>query len=142
MTSRILPLLISLLSCLAVHAQESKKDIESSIDALNKAMISQDKSVLEKLTANELSYGHSTGAIEDKPTFVKNVLTGTVKFSSIENSNQTIDIAEKTAIVRCLSAIKGVRDGGPLDLKIGILMIWQKQGSGWKLLARQGYKLP
>jgi hypothetical protein len=142
MTNRLLPLMFCLLSCLAAKAQSQNKDIESSIDALNKAMISQDKTILENLTAEELSYGHSTGAVENKSEFEKNVLNGTVKFSSIENTNQQIGLADNVAIVRCVSAIKGTNNGAVLDIRIGILMIWQKQGANWKLLARQGYKLP
>ena len=142
MTKRFWPVIFCLLSCFMTLAQSSKKDIESSIEALNKAMISQDKSMLEKLTSDELSYGHSTGLVENKSAFVNNVLTGPVKFSTIENSNQNIDLAGDVAIVRCFSAIKGINNGAPLDIKIGILMIWQKKRDDWKLLARQGYKLP
>jgi ketosteroid isomerase-like protein len=98
--------------------------------------------VLDKLTADKLSYGHSTGLVENKSEFEKNILSGTVKFSSIDNSNQSIEITDNVAIVRNITAIKGTNKGVPLDLKIGILMIWQKQGADWKLLARQGYKLP
>lgn len=142
MTNRILLLVFCFLSYVHGDAQSWKKDLESSVDALNKAMISQDKQVLEKLTMDELSYGHSTGAIENKSTYVRNILSGTVKFSQIDNADQTEDLAGDNAIVRSVCSIKGTRDGAPLDLKIGILMIWKKTGGDWKLLARQGYKLP
>ena len=33
-------------------------------------------------------------------------------------------------------------DGKTTNIDIGILEVWQKQGGDWKLLARQGYKLP
>ena len=142
MTTRILLLVFCFFSYVHSDAQSWKKDLESSVDALNKAMISQDKQVLEKLTMDELSYGHSTGVVENKSTYVKNILSGTVKFSQIDNADQTEDLAGDNAIVRSVCSIKGTRDGAPLDLKIGILMIWKKAGGDWKLLARQGYKLP
>jgi hypothetical protein len=139
---RLSLLLFCFLCSFMANAQLNNKDVEVSIDALNKAIISQDKGMLEKLTADELSYGHSTGLIENKPEFEKNILTGTDKFQSIENTNQHIQIVDNIAIVRCVSAIKGTNNGAPLDLKIGLLMIWVKRSDGWKLLARQGYKLP
>jgi hypothetical protein len=139
--NRLSLLLFSFLCCLAANAQLNNKDVEASVDALNKAMISKDKAVLEKLTADELSYGHSTGLIENKSEFEKNILTGPDKFNTIENTNQHIQIADNMAIVRSISAIKGTMNGAPLDLKIGLLMIWVKRNDGWKLLARQGYKL-
>jgi propanediol utilization protein len=142
MNNRLRMLLFCLFYCVAVHAQETTKEIELSIDALNKAMISQDKSTLEKLTAEELSYGHSTGLVENKSSFENNILTGPDRFSSIEMSNQDIKISGNIAIVRNIGVIKGTTKGTVLDVRIGILMIWQKQGEQWKLLARQGYKLP
>lgn len=142
MISRIWCLLFCCLICLMANAQSSKKDLEVSIEALNKAMISQDKSALENLTADELSYGHSTGTIENKSEFVKNVLTGPTKFSSIDFTDQRIEITDNIAIVRDIATYKGITINAPLDIRIGLLMIWRKQGTNWKLLARQGYKLP
>ena len=31
-------------------------------------------------------------------------------------------------------------DGKIIPIGIGVLMVWQKQGNAWKLLARQGFK--
>jgi Domain of unknown function (DUF4440) len=142
MINRFFLLMLCFLSYMKTDAQLPKKGIESSIEALNKAIISQDKSMLDKLTAEELSYGHSTGLVEDKSEFMKNILSGPTKFLQIDNANQNINLADSIAIVRNICSIKGSNNGAPLDLKIGILMIWRKQGDNWKLLARQGYKLP
>ena len=141
MVTRIYMLLFSFLVYISANAQKPEKDIESSIETLNKAMISPDKSTLEKLTAEDLSYGHSTGVVQNKSEFIKDVLSGPTKFFQIDNANQMITVTDNTAIVRNFCSIKGTRDGVPMNLKIGILMIWIKK-DGWKLLARQGYKLP
>jgi len=141
MARRMFIVLLSFLFYISTNAQKADKEIESSIENLNKAMISADKSVLKKLTAEDLSYGHSTGVIQNKSEYIKDILSGPVKFTQIENTNQTISVTDNIATVRNISSIKGTRDSGPLDLKIGILMIWIKKGDGWKLLARQGYKL-
>lgn len=142
MANRILILMLCFLISASTNAQKRDKEIESSIETLNKAMISADKSTLDKLTAEDLSYGHSTGLIQNKSEYIKDILSGPVKFIQIENANQTITVTDNTATVRNICSIKGTRDGAPLDLKIGILMVWIKKGDGWKLLARQGYKLP
>ena len=143
MYNRLLIGLLCMFFYVNSQAQSANKDIASSIDALTKAMIAQDKPTLEKLTADELSYGHSTGAVEDKTLYIKNIMAGSPKFLEISNTDQTISLAGDNAIVRNISSIKGTRpDGTPLDIKIGVLMIWKKSGSDWKLLARQGFKLP
>ena len=142
MLNRLYLLLFCFLINTQTQAQMSNKEIESSIERLNKAMITPDKSTLENITAEELSYGHSTGVVQNKSEYIKDILSGPVKFSQIDNANQSISILDNTATVRNICSIKGTRDGAPLDLKIGILMIWIKKRDGWKLLARQGYKLP
>jgi ketosteroid isomerase-like protein len=141
MTRRLL-LCIMLFTCfIKTEAQSWDKEVEASIASLNKAMIEQDKSTLEKLTATELSYGHSTALIENKTEFVTDVLSGPVKFSKIESTNQQLSKADNIVLVRNLSNFQGIKNGAPMDLKIGILMVWRKQSDHWELLARQGYKL-
>jgi ketosteroid isomerase-like protein len=142
MSIRISLLLALLVSAGITKAQSPGKEVEKSIMDLNNAMISKDKPVLEKLTAEELSFGHSTAVVQDKNTFINDILSGPVTFSKIDVSNQSIQMAEDIAIVRNTSSISGTNKGMPLDIKIGVLMIWKKKGSNWKLLARQGFKLP
>jgi ketosteroid isomerase-like protein len=141
MANRILLILFCFLTCLETNAQSWKKEIETSVDALTKAIISQDSSTLNKLTSEELSYGHSTGLVENKAEFVKDILSGPTKFFQIDNANQNINMEDNIATVRNICSITGTKNGAPLKLKIGILMIWKKTGGDWKLIARQGYKL-
>src|SRR5580693_4914135 len=142
MKIRLCLLIVCLLSFRNTNAQSLNSEVEMSITNLNAAMISKDKSILEKLTAEELSFGHSTGVVENKSEFVQNILSGPTTFSRIDISNQHINPAGDIAIVRNISTISGISKGQPLDLKIGVLMIWKKEGGIWKLLARQGFKLP
>jgi Domain of unknown function (DUF4440) len=135
-------LIVCLLSFCSIHAQSLTTDVETSITNLNAAMIAKDKSTLEKLTAEELSFGHSTGVVENRSEFIQNVLSGPTTFYKIDISNQNINPADNIAIVRNISTISGSTKGQPLDIKIGVLMIWKKDKGIWKLLARQGFKLP
>jgi ketosteroid isomerase-like protein len=141
MNSRVFLIMLCFLTFTKTNAQTGKKDVESSVEALTKAIISQDSSMLVKLTANELSYGHSTGLVENQTEFVKDILSGPTKFFQIDNTDQNIILADNEAIVRNICSIKGTKSGTPLNVKIGILMVWKKEGASWKLLARQGYKL-
>jgi ketosteroid isomerase-like protein len=142
MNIRLCFLIACLLSFWNINAQTINTEVETSIANLNAAMISKDKSTLEKLTADELSFGHSTGVVENKSEFVQNVLSGPTTFTSIDISNQSINPAGDISIVRNITTISGNSKGQPLNIKIGVLMIWKKQGGNWKLLARQGFKLP
>jgi ketosteroid isomerase-like protein len=142
MNLRLCLLVTSFLTFGITTVRSQNKEIETNIGNLGAAMISRDKSALEKLTSGDLSFGHSTAVIQNKSEFLNDVLSGPTIFQKIDISNQTIHFAGDVAIVRNVSSITGTTKGAPLDIKIGVLMIWQKLDGTWKLLARQGFKLP
>jgi ketosteroid isomerase-like protein len=140
---KITLILLFITTQLVVNAQtKAEKDVEAAVERLRTAMVSGDRSALENITANELSYGHSGGKIEDKATFVENIASGKSDFVSIDLANQTIKIVGKTAIVRHQLTAKTNDGGKPADVHLLILLIFQKQGGEWKMLARQAVKKP
>ncbi len=142
MNLRLCLLVTCIISLGIVRAQSQNNEIETNVGKLNAAMISKDKSTLDKLTSDDLSFGHSTAVIQNKLEFLNDVVSGPTIFQKIDISNQTIQVAGDIAIVRNTSSFTGTNKTGPLDIKIGVLMIWKKQNGTWKLLARQGFKLP
>jgi len=142
MNLRLCLLVTCFISLGITRAWSQNKEIETNIGNLNAAMISKDKTTLDKLTSDDLSFGHSTAVIQNKSEFLNDVVSGPTIFQKIDISDQTIQVAGDIAIVRNTSSITGTNKAGPLDIKIGVLMIWKKQNGTWKLLARQGFKLP
>ena len=116
--------------------------VAEAVSALTKAMLAGDKAKLEALVADQLSYGHSGGVVQDKKEFVDVIASKKTIYKSIELSNQTIAIAGSDAIVRhAWEGQSGTGDGKWNVSKIGVLQVWQKQGGSWKLLARQAFKV-
>jgi ketosteroid isomerase-like protein len=133
---------ILLLSVITMNAQsKDEQAVANAVEQLHKAMVDADKTMLEKLTADQLSYGHSSGKVEDKNAFVTSIANGNSDFVSIDISEQTIGISGKTAIVRHIFRAITNDGGRPGEANIRILLIWQKQKGGWKLLARQAVKM-
>jgi ketosteroid isomerase-like protein len=112
------------------------------VETLRQAMIDADGNKLKELTSADLSYGHSSGSIQNQAAFVEKIAKGESDFVSIEFQNQTIEIVGDVAIVRHILAAHTKDSGVDKDIKIGIMLIWQKQKSRWLLIARQAYKLP
>lgn len=135
-------LLTLVLFCVQPCFSQNKKElaIATQVEALKKAMTDADAVMLDKLTAEQLSYGHSGGAVENKKMFIENILSGKSDFVSISLSDQVITVSKKTAVVRHkLDAITN-NDGKPGEVHLLIMLVWQKQGGVWKLLARQAVK--
>ena len=85
---------------MAIAQSKELNDVSAAVEAFRKATIAADKSTLEKLTADELSYGHSSGRLETKAQFIDALTSGKSGFSAIELADQTISIVDKTALVR------------------------------------------
>ena len=110
-------------------------------DALSKAITTVDKAQLEKLTLPELSYGHSGGRVETQAQFVDNLVTKKSVLNSIDMSKVTTAIVGDLAIVRGHMSAMVASTGTPIKTELEILMVWQKRGGEWKLLARQAFKV-
>ena len=137
-------LLFSFVFILFSNAQTpsaEEKKVAEAVATFKKAMISADKNLLQSITAPELSYGHSSGKVEDKAAFINGVLNDPIRFNEIDLKEQTIRIAGNTAIVRHIFDSKVTNNGTPGEIKIRNLLIWQKQNKEWKLLARQAFKM-
>ena len=115
--------------------------VDKAVEALRKALLEADKGQLEKLTAEQLSYGHSSGKVESKPQFVEGVMTRKATVKSIAFPEVAVAVVGDAAIVRHLWESESETDGKPTSVKIGALQVWQKQDGTWKLL-RQGFRLP
>jgi hypothetical protein len=123
-------------------ANDEPRAVAEKVTALTKAMINADKKMLEELSSPSLSYGHSSGVMENQREFIEKLVSGKSDFVTIDLSEQTISISGDVALVRhTLNA--DIKDGGVAStIKLGVLLVWQKQRGDWKLLARQAFKLP
>ena len=126
----------------AAHAEGGDESgVTQAIEALRKATLAQDKAKLEQLAAAELSYGHSSGVVQNKAEFLDGVMNRKAHVKSIEFPELKVGMAGNNAVARHLWVSESETDGKPTTIKIGILSVWTKQDGNWKLLARQGYKL-
>jgi ketosteroid isomerase-like protein len=116
--------------------------VSAAVEALRKAIIAADRSALEKLSADELTYGHSSGRLENKAEFIEAIASGKSGFSAIELRDQTVNVFDNIALVR--HVFEGTRRNTSNDtskMKLAILTVWRQQQEQWKLLARQAAKL-
>jgi ketosteroid isomerase-like protein len=120
---------------------KQEKAVAAAVEKLRVAMIEANKTELETAVADKLSYGHSGGHTDGKKEFVEKIVSGQSDFVTIELREQTISVSGKTAVVRHILNAK-TNDGGKQgEVLLRILLVWQKQGGQWKLLARQAVKL-
>jgi len=142
MKSIVASFALMLAAALPAFAQSpDEAAVARAVDALSKAMIAADKAALESLTAEELSYGHSSPKVDTRASFVDSIVTGKSAFKTIDLTRQTIQVVGDIAIVRAHFSSDIIPEGKPGHVELEMLMIWQKRGGAWKLLARQAFKV-
>ncbi len=125
----------------ATNAQSKQETaVANAVEQLRKAMVDADSVMLDNLTMDELSYGHSGGHVDDKKEFVQKITSGKSDFISINLSEQTITLSGKTAVVRHKLNAFTNDNGKPGEVHLLVLLVWQKIDGKWKLLARQAVK--
>ncbi|OYU54827.1 MAG: DUF4440 domain-containing protein [Chitinophagaceae bacterium BSSC1] len=136
-------LILALFVLHTAHAQSKDSlQVAKAVNKLAELMVNPDKAALEALVSDQVSYGHSGGKLEGRTSFIESLTSGSSDFVKINLTDQTIQLFGKTAIVRN-KLFASTNDGGkPGEVKLALILVWQKQQKAWKLIARQAVKLP
>lgn len=121
---------------------QAEKEIASQVEKLRLALIDPTVANLSELSSVHLSYGHSSGKLENQAQFIEALVSGVSDFASVDFQDQTIQIEKDLAIVRHNLAADVLDGGKSNSILIGVILVWQKENENWKLIARQAYKLP
>jgi ketosteroid isomerase-like protein len=116
--------------------------VTENVEVLRKAILGADRARLDQVTAVQISYGHSDGRVQTKDEFIAGVMTRKQVVKSLAFPELKVTVAGEAAVVRHIYLAESELEGTATTTKIGALQVWQKQSGGWKLLARQGFRLP
>ncbi|RYF70263.1 MAG: nuclear transport factor 2 family protein [Comamonadaceae bacterium] len=116
--------------------------VAAAAEKLRVAMIDPTPAALNALVADALSYGHSGGKVDTKASFIADLMDKKSDFVTIAITDQTVQVVDNVAIVRHTLTADTNDSGKPGKVSIKILGVWQKQGSDWKLIARQAVRPP
>lgn len=124
-------------------AQTAEEKVLQRVTQLNNAIFGvKDSIALEGLLADKVSYGHSSGKIENRNEMIHGAVSNTGSYANFIMNGASVYFENKTAIVRhVLNATSIDTEGKKSPLHIGILQVWVKQKRQWKLTARQAVKL-
>ncbi|WP_425236858.1 nuclear transport factor 2 family protein [Ulvibacterium sp.] len=134
-------LALAAISCSAQKDAINKDEVAMAVESLNEALVNPESEKLKNITSENLTYGHSSGTLENQGEFIDALINGPFDFLSIDTSQDQITIYGNTAIARHIMTAKGANNGQPVDVHIGIMLVFQKRKGQLLLLARQAYKL-
>lgn len=136
--SKSVLLLLMLVATQMARAQTGTPDNEkqavlASQAARISAMIAADIQQLDALLDEDLSYSHTTGWSETKPSFLKTVQSGRIDYQQFEPREVAVRLYDDTAVLTGLVDV----NLGRTDFTIRFLEVQRKIGDTWKLTAWQ-----
>ncbi|GAC1443225.1 MAG: nuclear transport factor 2 family protein [Sediminibacterium sp.] len=131
----------------AAFAQTGKEqEVLKRIEALNKAVFTdkdhRNSAVLEDLLSPKVTYGHSSGRIENKEVMIRHAMVSPTTYEGFKMDSATVFFEGVTAVSRHVLKAKTFENGKEGVLHLGVLQVWIRTNNAWKLLARQAVKLP
>ncbi|MGA7780781.1 MAG: nuclear transport factor 2 family protein [Paraburkholderia sp.] len=130
----------SLVCAAAYAASPDESAVDDAMNRLSAAMIAGDAQKMKALTADTLTYGHSSGKVQDQAAFIDTIASGQTRYKRIDLSNTVTTVTGDNAVVRDHFSGTTESAGKVAEVDFDVLLVWQKQNGEWKLLARQGYK--
>lgn len=139
---KLLTVALFIVSSTAAWSQSSQEiKLTKAVNSFVAALESGDRSSLEKITSEALSYGHSNGIVENKQVFVEALASKQADFLTVNISNQTVAVSGKNGIVRHRLDASIIDKGKQIEAHLNILLVFRKEKGEWKLLARQASKI-
>jgi len=128
---------------MSLQAQDKKQaQVAATLEEFRQAIVDGDSAKLASLTDDNLTYGHSLGKLENKQQFVHALASGESDFKTLTISDQTITVKNKIAVVRHKINADIMENGKVNNVKLAVLLIFNKEKKHWKLIARQAIRLP
>jgi ketosteroid isomerase-like protein len=142
------PILLALALCTlpAFSAQPPSagaKAIEEAERAWAKGVTTNDFALLGRVLADDLTYTHSTGAVDTKQSYIDNLRSGKAKYVKVDHQElQVRQLSADTAITICRAAVVTIQNGQENPARLSFLHVFVKRGGRWQLVAHQSAKLP
>lgn len=120
----------------------AERAVRAAEDARFKAQTTNDFKALDELLADDLTYTHSSAAVDSKATYIESMRSGAVKYESIEPRDVQIRVYGTTAVITGAGRFKVTARGQALDNQLRYTDVWVLRNGRWQMVAWQSTRLP
>jgi ketosteroid isomerase-like protein len=125
---------------------KEQREVLANVYAMHMAIFGSDRGTkdsltLENLFTDEITYGHSSGKIQNRKGAIDGCTSNKSAYS-IQPISISVMLNGNTATSRyLLVGTETKADGTVGQLNLHILQVWVKTQAGWKMMARQAVKV-
>jgi hypothetical protein len=142
-TPNLLILVVVLSSIAGLYAASgSETEVLQSEQARIAALVRDDYPALERLLSDDLSYTHSTAAVDTKPRYLESLRSGRLKYKSLDHEQQQVRLYGDTAVLTGLSKVCSIVEGQEVRLTLRFTIVYVKKSGRWQMVAWQSTRVP
>jgi hypothetical protein len=140
MTLRIFLAVLSFGAILAATTPE--QSVLATEKAFGAALSSANIAALDRILADDLTYGHSTGAADSKQSYLDKIKSGAQKYDGFQYDNDMkARIYGNTAVVNATARFNSITNGKSTPTHLKFLHVYVKHNGNWQLVAHQSARL-
>lgn len=129
------------LSAFSQKYSKAEKDVLIQAKKLDSLMKNNDSEIVN-LFAKDVYFGHSNGWIQNLDDFRKDFFSKKVMYKKIAQTEVSeIKKYKNTVSLRRIISVQGLYKNQDFEMKLGVLEIWIKMKSEWKLWCRQSVEI-
>lgn len=116
--------------------------LQAADDARVAAVKAADSSALGNVLSDELHYGHSSGPVDTKASFIDSLVSGRVNYVAYDHEERNFTFpAPGIALMSGRARVKVVTATGGMDSLVGYLAVWREENGKWRFLAWQSCRI-
>ena len=97
----------------------------------------------EKSSPDDLHYGHSSGTVDTKASFIDSLVSGRARYTTYDHEERKFTFpAPGIALMSGRCHVKVVTATGGMDSQVGYLAVWREENGKWRFLAWQSCRIP
>lgn len=122
----------------AAAASAAEKEVLAAMDLWKRGMVKKDAAAFDAVFHPELTYGHSSGLIENKTQATDHVIKNDTVYDDVRFSDTKVSVTGNTALVTGkVQYLKRPKDQKVIVQDLVVLSVWLKTAKGWQMRARQ-----
>ncbi len=131
-----------LLACalvMAAYAADPADGVREAAHGWTDAAVRQDKAALDRWLANDLTYSHANGKVQNKAEYIAAVTSGPPHYESFGFHDIDIRLYGKTAVLTAFVDVKMVKTDA---FRVRTLQVYVERDGHWQMAAHQSARLP
>jgi hypothetical protein len=116
--------------------------VQRADDARVSATLAANRDQLDAIFSDNLVYTHSSGAVNDKATYMAAIVSGKTKYFSFDYESRSFEaIAPGIVLMRGRCTIHSANSGQLVENYLAYLGVWRLENGVWRFIAWQSCHL-